>query len=384
MNIERTLNKKVPGVLSAAVNFASERATVTYIPGVAGIEDMIAAVEKAGYGAIAPVEGFDAEDAEQQARKAEIRDQTHKFIVGVVFALPLFVLSMARDFGLIGVWSHAGWMNWFFFALATPVQFYTGWDYYKGGLKSLSNKSANMDVLVAMGSSVAYFYSLAVLLIPGFGTHVYFETSAVIITLIKLGKMLESRTKGRTGGAIRKLIGLRPKNAAVVRDGSEVEIPITRVIVGDTVIVRPGERIPVDGIVLAGESAVDESMLTGESLPVDKQAGDMVVGGTINGEGLLRFTAIRVGRETVLAQIIRLVQEAQGSKAPIQALADRVAAVFVPAVIGIAFVVFAVWHSHGRFRTRHDPAGCGAGDRLPLCAGPGNSYGYHGGDRQGG
>ena len=174
MNIERTLNKKVPGVLAAAVNFASERATVTYIPGVAGIEDMIAAVEKAGYGAIAPVEGMDAEDAEQKARDAEIRDQTHKFIVGVVFALPLFVLSMARDFGLIGVWSHAGWMNWLFFALATPVQFYTGWDYYKGGLKSLANKSANMDVLVAMGSSVAYFYSLAVLLIPGFGTHVYF------------------------------------------------------------------------------------------------------------------------------------------------------------------------------------------------------------------
>ncbi|MFY9708233.1 MAG: heavy metal translocating P-type ATPase, partial [Desulfobacterales bacterium] len=343
MNIERTLNKKVPGVLAAAVNFASERATVTYIPGVAGIEDMIAAVEKAGYGAIAPVEGLDAEDAEQQARDAEIRDQTHKFVVGVVFALPLFALSMARDFGLIGGWSHAAWMNWLFFALATPVQFYTGWDYYKGGLKSLSNKSANMDVLVAMGSSVAYFYSLAVLLIPGFGTHVYFETSAVIITLIKLGKMLESRTKGRTGGAIRKLIGLRPKNAAVVRDGSEIEIPITGVIVGDTVIVRPGERIPVDGIVLSGESAVDEAMLTGESLPVDKLAGDMVVGGTINGEGLLRFTATRVGRETVLAQIIRLVQEAQGSKAPIQALADRVAAVFVPAVIGIAFVVFAIW-----------------------------------------
>ena len=200
-----------------------------------------------------------------------------------------------------------------------------------------------MDVLVAMGSSVAYFYSLAVLLVPGFGTHVYFETSAVIITLIKLGKMLESRTKGRTGGAIRKLIGLRPKNAAVVRDGSEVAIPITGVLVGDTVIVRPGERIPVDGIVLAGESAVDESMLTGEPLPVDKQAGDMVVGGTINGEGLLRFSATRVGRETVLAQIIRLVQEAQGSKAPIQAMADRVAAVFVPAVIGIAVVVFAIW-----------------------------------------
>jgi P-type Cu+ transporter len=343
MNIERNLNKKVSGVLSAAVNFASERAAVTYIPGIAGIEDMIAAVEKAGYGAIAPAEGPDAEDAEQQARDAEIRDQTHKFTVGVVFALPLFVLSMARDFGLIGAWSHGAWINWLFCALATPVQFYTGWDYYRGGLKSLANKSANMDVLVAMGSSVAYFYSLAVLLIPGLGTHVYFETSAVIITLIKLGKMLESRTKGRTGGAIRNLIGLRPKNAAVVRDGSELEIPIAEVMVGDTVIVRPGERIPVDGLVLAGESAVDESMLTGEPLPVDKQAGDTVVGGTINGSGMLRFTATRVGRETVLAQIIRLVQEAQGSKAPIQALADRVAAVFVPAIIGFAMVVFAIW-----------------------------------------
>jgi Cu+-exporting ATPase len=345
MNIERTLNKKVPGVLAATVNFASERATVAYIPGLTGPEDMVAAIEKAGYGAVMPEEGLDAEDAEQQARDAEIRDQTRKFAIGVIFSLPLFFLSMARDFGLVGAWSHAAWVNWLFFALATPVQFYTGWDYYRGGLKSLANKSANMDVLVAMGSSVAYFYSLTVLLVPAFGTHVYFETSAVIITLIKLGKMLESRTKGRTGGAIRKLIGLRPKTASVVRDGKEIDIPIARVNVGDTVVVRPGERMPVDGIVLSGESAVDESMLTGEPLPVDKHVGDAVVGGTINGEGLLRFTATRVGRDTVLAQIIRLVQEAQGSKAPIQALADKVAAVFVPGVIIIAFTVFAIWWS---------------------------------------
>jgi Cu+-exporting ATPase len=343
MNIERTLARKVPGVLSAAVNFASERAMVTYIPGLAGPDDMVAAIEKAGYGAVMADEGLDAEDIEQLARDAETRDQTRKFAVGVIFSLPLFILSMARDFGLVGAWSHAVWVNWLFFALATPVQFYTGWDYYKGGLKSLANRSANMDVLVAMGSSVAYAYSVAVLLVPDIGTHVYFETSAVIITLIKLGKMLESRTKGRTGGAIRKLIGLRPKTAAVIRDGKEIDIPIARVNVGDTVIVRPGERIPVDGIVLSGDSAVDESMLTGEPMPVDKQAGDTVVGGTINGEGLLRFTATRVGRDTVLAQIIRLVQEAQGSKAPIQALADKVAAVFVPAVIIIALSVFAVW-----------------------------------------
>jgi Cu+-exporting ATPase len=342
-NIERALNKKTAGVVTAAVNFATERVAVEYIPGALNLDDIVAAIEKAGYGAIPPAEGFDEEDAEQKARDTEIKDQTRKFAVGVLFALPLFILSMGRDFGLIGPWSHAPWVNGLFWALATPVQFYTGWDYYQGGLKSLKNKSANMDVLVAMGSSVAYFYSLAVILFPALGGHVYFETSAVIITLIKLGKMLESRTKGRTGGAIRKLVGLRPKTATILDNGTEKEIPLTRVKVGDTLIVRPGERIPVDGLVLDGQSAVDESMLSGEPLPVDKQPGDTVVGGTINGQGLLRFSATRVGKETALAQIIRLVQEAQGSKAPIQALADKVAAIFVPAIIGIAFFVFLLW-----------------------------------------
>jgi Cu+-exporting ATPase len=342
-NIERTLNKKTSGVVNAAVNFASERVSVEYIPGVLNVDEIVAAIEKAGYGAIPPEDGLDGEDAEQKARDAEIKDQTRKFAVGVLFALPLFVFSMGRDFGLIGPWSHAPWVNWLFLALATPVQFYTGWDYYVGGFKSLKNKSANMDVLVAMGSSVAYFYSLAVLFFPAMGAHVYFETSAVIITLIKMGKMLESRTKGRTGGAIRKLIGLSPKTATILENDIEKEIPLTRVKVSDTVIVRPGERIPVDGLVLDGQSAVDESMLSGEPLPVDKQTGDTVVGGTINGEGLIRFSATRVGKETALAQIIRLVQEAQGSKAPIQALADKVAAIFVPAIIGIAFFVFFLW-----------------------------------------
>jgi Cu+-exporting ATPase len=342
-NIERALNKKVFGVVNAAANFASERATVEYIPGLATIDDMIAAIETAGYGAISPEEISTEEDAEQIARQTEIRDQTRKFIAGVIFALPLFVMSMARDFGLVGQWSHAVWVNWFFWALATPVQFYTGWDYYENGLKSLKNKSANMDVLVAMGSSVAYFYSLAVLLFPHLGDHVYFETSAVIITLIKLGKMLESRTKGRTGGAIRKLIGLRPKTATILENEIEKEIPIARVKLGDVVFVRPGERIPVDGVVIEGESSVDESMLSGEPLPVDKHTGDKVVGGTINGEGLLKFKANAVGKDTVLAQIIRLVQEAQGSKAPIQALADKVAAIFVPSILALAIGVFFVW-----------------------------------------
>ena len=341
--VERTLKKKVPGVVKAAVNFASERAHVEYIPSLVDIDTIARAVEDAGYGVVLPQEVEDEEDAELSARKAEIRDQTRKFLVGILFAGPLFVLSMGRDFGLLGPWSHEPWVNWLFLALATPVQFYTGWDYYVGGWKSLKNRSANMDVLVAMGSSVAYFYSLGVLLFPTLGEHVYFETSAVIITLIKLGKMLEARTKGRTGGAIRKLMALRPKTATVVRDGKEEEIPLSRVQVGDILVVRPGESIPVDGVIIEGHSSVDESMLTGEPIPVDKAPGDQVVGGTINGEGWLKLEAKKVGKDTALAHIIRMVREAQGSKAPVQALADRVAAIFVPGVIGIAFFTFALW-----------------------------------------
>ena len=348
MTIERTLKKKVPGVIQASVNFAAERALVEYIPSITTIEEMIDAIEKAGYGAIIPDETLDAEDAELVARRAEITDQTRRFLVGLIFTTPLFFLSMGRDFGLLGFWSHATWVNWLFLALATPVQFYTGWGYYSGGWKSLKNGSANMDVLVAMGSSVAYFYSLSLILYPPLGTHVYFETSAVIITLIKLGKMLESRTKGRTGGAIRKLMGLRPKTSTILENGKEKEIPLSQVRVGDIVIVRPGESIPVDGLILEGESSVDESMLTGESIPVDKVPGEKITGGTINGEGRLKFEAIRVGKDTALARIIRLVQEAQGSKAPIQGLADRVAAVFVPGVIGIAILTFVLWWIIGK------------------------------------
>lgn len=345
--IERTLNKKVSGVVNASVNLATERARVEYIPTVTTIDHMIAAIEKAGYGVIRPDETVEGEDAELAARKAEIKNQTHKFFVGLLFTVPLFLLSMGRDFGFLGLWAHAVWVNWLFLALATPVQFYTGGDYYTGAWKSLKNGSANMDVLVAMGSSVAYFYSLVVLLYPSLGEHVYFETSAVIITLIKLGKMLEARTKGRTGSAIRKLMGLRPKNATVMEDGKEKQVPVSQVKVGNVVIVHPGESIPVDGVVLEGESSVDESMLTGESMPVDKHPGSKLAGGTINGEGRLKFEANRVGSDTILAQIIRLVQEAQGSKAPIQALADRVAAVFVPGVIGIALLTFTLWWAIG-------------------------------------
>jgi Cu+-exporting ATPase len=343
--VERTLNKKVNGVVRAVVNLATERATVEYIPGVATVADMIRAIEEAGYGVVQAAEstGEPLEDVEARAREAEIADQTRKFWVGVAFALPLFLLSMARDFGVLGTWAHAPWVDWLFLALATPVQFYTGWDYYVGSYHALRNRTANMDVLVAMGSSVAYVFSLAVLILRPEGQHVYFETSAVIITLIKLGKLLEARAKGRTGQAIRRLMGLRPKTARVVRDGAETDVPVEQVRVGDIVVVRPGERVPVDGVVVAGRSAVDESMLTGEPLPVDKGPGDEIVGATINKQGLLKFEATRVGAETALANIIRLVQEAQGSKAPIQRLADQVASVFVPAVIIIAFLTFAVW-----------------------------------------
>jgi len=347
MNIERTLKKKTPGVVDAAVNFASERVQVEFLPSETSLDQIGAAIHKIGFEAILPEGSGDMEDAETRARAAEIKQQTRKFIIGVAFTLPLFILSMARDFGLTGAWSHAPWVNWLFWALATPVQFYTGRDFYTGAWKSLKNMTANMDVLVAMGSSVAYFYSLVLLFFPDSGHHVYFETSAVIITLIKLGKMLESRTKGRTGAAIRKLMDLSPKTAVVLVDGQETEVPLEQVQVGDQLLVRPGQSVPVDGAVVSGESSVDESMLTGESIPVDKQPGDPVVGGTVNNDGLLQIEAQKVGRETALAQIIKLVQEAQGSKAPIQALADRVAAVFVPVVIVIAFVTFTIWWAVG-------------------------------------
>jgi Cu+-exporting ATPase len=343
MNIERVLKRKVAGITDASVNFATERAIIEYVPAVVSLDGIISAIKKIGYGTVTPDEMIDGEDVEQAARSSEIKNQTRKFAIGALFTLPLFFLSMGRDFNLFGLWSHHPLVNWIFWGLATPVQFYTGWDYYIGAWKSLKNKSANMDVLVSMGSSVAYFYSFAILIFPFLGDHIYFETSAVIITLIKLGKMLESRTKGKTGGAIRNLMSLRPKTATILEAGIEKEIRLTDVKTGDIIMVRPGEKIPVDGIVLEGNSTVDESMLTGEPMPVDKLEGSILVGGSINGEGLLKFKATRVGKETALSQIIHLVQEAQGSKAPIQAIADRVASIFVPSVILIALFTFMLW-----------------------------------------
>jgi Cu+-exporting ATPase len=339
--LERFL-RELEGVSEVQVSLATERARVRYIPTLVSQADLRRAVAAAGFEAIEL--GGEAHDAEQAARDAEIAQQRHFLLVGLLFTVPLFLFSMGLDLRILPMhWSHAGWARWVMLALATPVQFYVGRQYYVGAYKSLRNATANMDVLIALGTSAAYFYSLPITfgLLEG---HVYFETAAVIITLIKLGKFLAARAKGRTSEAIKKLMGLRAKTARVLRDGEELEVPTDQVLVGDVVLVRPGEKIPVDGVVLEGRSAVDESMLTGESLPVEKGPGSPVIGATLNKLGLLRFEATKVGKETALAQIIRLVEEAQGSKAPIQKLTDRISAVFVPAVILIALLTFVIWY----------------------------------------
>jgi Cu+-exporting ATPase len=344
-NDARRLEKAIAslqGVTEAQVSFTTEHARVRYIPTIISQADLRRAVETAGFQALEM--GGQAEDVEAAAREQEIRAQRRFLLIGLLFTIPLFLLSMAHDLSLLPMaWTHSGWLPWIMMALASPVQFYVGQQYFVGAYKALRNGSANMDVLVAMGSSAAYFYSVVVTLgfLPG---HVYFETAAVIITLIKLGKYLEVRAKGRTSEAIKKLMGLRARTARVFRDGQEHEIAVDDVRVGDIVLVRPGEKIPVDGVVTEGRSSVDESMLTGESMPVEKGPGDNVIGATLNKLGLLRFEASRVGKETALAQIIRLVEEAQGSKAPIQKLADKISAIFVPVVIGIAAVTFLVWY----------------------------------------
>lgn len=350
-NIQRKL-RKLDGIIAADVNYANEKAFVTYAAGALTRSDIIATIRQAGYDVVDVANEEELEDAEAAARQAEIAHQKRRLLVGAIFTLPLFIMSMSRDFGLLGDWANAQWVNWLFLVLATPVQFYVGWDYYVGGYKSLRSGSANMDVLVALGSSVAYIYSIAVIIAIAMGSHaighhVYLETSAMIITLIVMGKLLEARAKGQTSEAIKKLMGLRAKTARVLRNGEEVDMPISEVVTGDIVIVRPGEKIPVDGLVTSGRSAVDESMLTGESLPVNKSEGDEVIGATINKQGLLKIQATKVGKETALAQIIRLVEQAQGSKAPIQRIVDQVSAYFVPAVIITAVVVFLLWWAIG-------------------------------------
>ncbi len=340
LRLERTI-KKLEGILNVQVNFTAERVRVHYVPTIISQADIRTAIQASGFQVINL--GGQTEDAEALSRQAEIDQQRRLLITGISFAVPLFLISMLRDFNYLpGNLENAAWINWLMWALATPVQFYVGWQYYVGAYKALRNLSANMDVLIALGSSVAYIYSIPVTLGLVSGP-VYFETSAVIITLIRLGKFLESRAKGQTSEAIKKLMSLQAKSAHVVRGGAELDIPIDEVLVGDIISVRPGEKIPVDGVVIDGHSSIDESMITGESLPREKSVGEAVIGATINRLGFIKFEATKVGKETALAQIIHLVEEAQGSKAPIQRLADQVSAYFVPAIILIALVTFAIW-----------------------------------------
>lgn len=343
--IEKRLNK-LDGVDKATVNFALESVQVEYSPGQVSISDMKEAIKKLGY----TLETKEDNTGDQvDHRQLEIEKQQGKFLFASILSFPL-LWAMVSHFEFTSfIWLPDMFMNpWVQFALATPVQFIVGRQFYVGVFKALRNKSANMDVLVALGTSAAYFYSLYLSIMSiGSNAHMvdlYYETSAVLITLIILGKLFEAKAKGRSSEAIKKLMGLQAKTATVVRDGQEMIIPIEDVLQGDIVFVKPGEKVPVDGEIVEGQSALDESMLTGESIPIDKTIGDTVIGSTINKNGFLKIKATKVGKDTALAQIIKVVEEAQGSKAPIQRLADVISGIFVPIVVGIAIVTFLIWY----------------------------------------
>ncbi len=342
------------GVVRASVNFATEQATVDYVSQQIDAEDIKAAVRDAGY-EVAKQSSDDslqesAGNQDEHSNRAGASDWKQRLLVSILFTIPI-VIGMLHDFAPLSSVIPAFFANSFFlWAMATPVQFYGGWQFYKGAWAALKHGQSDMNTLIVVGSSAAYLYSIAAIIFPGFfksagGGHaaVYFDTSAVIITLILLGRWLEARARGRASDAIRSLARLRPKTAKVVRDGQELDIPVESVSVGDLIIVRPGESIPVDGVVVDGSSAVDESMITGESISVTKQANDEVIGATINRTGSFTFRATKVGKDTALAQIIRMVEQAQGSKAPIQRMADVIASYFVPVVMVIAALTFVVW-----------------------------------------
>ncbi len=344
--VEKALSK-VQGVSLANVNLATEHATVTFDPQTAGIPDLIGAVENAGYSAaeilpepdLANDDLFDvaAPDAETVRRQAELAERERKLLIGVALTVPILLLSMFAMNRFPGE-------NWLLLALTAPVWGYVGWDFHHTAWRVIRHFGANMDVLVSLGSTAAFLMSIVATVAPRIvGDVTFYDTTALIITLIYLGKYLEARAKGQASDAIRKLAGLRATVAHVIRSGQEVDIPMQRVRVGEELLVRPGEKIPTDGIVLSGASAVDEAMLTGESLPTEKTSGDIVIGATINGTGALRMRATKVGKDTMLAGIIRLVEQAQGSKAPIQRLADTIAGVFVPTVLVIAALTFIGW-----------------------------------------
>ncbi|MDP3629506.1 MAG: heavy metal translocating P-type ATPase [Actinomycetota bacterium] len=360
MVIEKTLGK-MPGVSSATVNLAAETGTVVFDPAVLGVDDLIGAVKNAGYDAILKVEAVageaPAEDVQRIAQQKHTRHEQRLFAMSLVLSLPLLALMipslmmgvplavatwLANTFG--GAWDPNMVFKYIGLALATPVQFIAGWQFYRGFFHALKRRTGNMDTLIAIGTSSAYFYSIAATFVPALHAEpVFYETAALLITFVILGKLLEARAKGKTSDAIKKLMGLAAKTARVVRGGEEIDVAIEQVVVGDVVVVRPGEKVPVDGVLTDGRSSVDESMLTGESIPVEKNAGDAVIGATMNTLGSFRFRATKVGADTALAQIVKLVEDAQGSKAPVQRFADRISAVFVPAVVGAAVLTFLVW-----------------------------------------
>lgn len=340
--IEKVLNK-MDGIDTATVNLATERATVSFNPTEVSLADIVQRIEKIGYGA----EVY-KQEAPTDFRKQALRRKKVKLIVSAVLSLPLL-------WTMVGHFSFTQWMYvpelfmnvWFQLVLASIVQFIIGAQFYKGAYKSLRSGAANMDVLVVLGTSAAYFYSLYEVLTMDRAAHhmpdVYFETSAVLITLILLGKYFEAKAKGHSSDAIEKLMHLQAKTARVIRNGQEVEVPIEQVMLQDVLLVKPGEKIPVDGVLLTGQTTIDESMLTGESMPVEKTIDDAVFGATVNQHGAFQMRATKIGKETALAQIIQVVENAQGSKAPIQRLADKISSIFVPIVIGIALVTFIVW-----------------------------------------
>ncbi|MFK9092976.1 heavy metal translocating P-type ATPase [Bacillus salipaludis] len=341
--IEKVLNK-MDGV-EANVNLAMESAAISYDNEFVSSSDIVMKIEKLGYGAREKV----LRATKQQLKEEEINQKKRKFFLSVILSLPLLYTMLAHlpvDFGFP---MPRVFMNpWFQLLLSTPVQFYIGGQFYMGAYKALKNKSANMDVLVALGTSAAYFYSLAegmkTIGNPNYTPHLYFETSAVLITLILLGKLFETMAKGRTTIAISKLLNLQAKEATLIGEGKELQIPIDEVKVADRLLVKPGEKIPVDGLVLLGKSSVDESMITGESIPVEKSVGDILIGSTINKNGTLTMKATKVGEDTALAGIIKIVEEAQGSKAPIQRLADTISGYFVPVVAAISLITFFIWY----------------------------------------
>ena len=346
--VERGL-AKTQGVDEARVNLATEKATLVYNPGVTGKSEIRRAIEELGY----EVRGFEEEglaDREREARALEVRRQKRKFIVSAAFSVVIFFGNMPEWFPW---WPKLLQNHFALLLLTTPVQFWAGSQFYRGFWLALKHRTSDMNTLIAVGTSAAYLYSAVVTFFPevflarGLRADVYFDTSAMIITLILLGKLLEAVAKGHTSEAIKRLMGLQPRKARVIRGERETDVPVEEVRPGDLVVVRPGEKIAVDGIVREGHSAVDESMLTGESIPAEKNTGDPVMGGTMNKTGSFKFEATRVGKETALAQIIRLVEDAQGSKAPVQRLADRVASVFVPAVILTAMATFGIWMIFG-------------------------------------